>query len=46
VLTGHTADRRTSLVISARLYGFGRPVHVSPPAPGTFMDDSLAQLSS
>jgi hypothetical protein len=37
-LTGHTADGKALLSLRARLFGFGRPVHVTPPAPGTFMD--------
>jgi hypothetical protein len=44
-LTGHTADRKTTLLVNARLYAFGRPVRVTPPAEGTFMDDQLLQLS-
>jgi len=44
LLTGRTADRKTTLQLSARFYSFGRPVHVSPPAPGTFMDEDLLQL--
>ena len=43
-LTGHTADRTTTLLIDAHLFGFGRPVHVTPPAEGAFMDESLLQL--
>jgi hypothetical protein len=46
LITGRTADRKTTLVLSARLYGFGHPLHVSPPKPGTFMDEELAQLAS
>jgi hypothetical protein len=46
LLTGRTADGKTTLAFSARLFAFGRPVHVSPPAPGTFMDEELAQLQS
>ena len=44
-LTGKTADRSSSFVLAARLYAFGRPVHVSPPKPGTFIDRQLVQLS-
>ena len=43
-LTGHTADHRTTLLIDAHLFGFGRPVHVTPPAERAFMDESLLQL--
>jgi hypothetical protein len=46
VLTGRTADGRTTLSLAARFYGFGTPVHVAPPAPGTFMDEQLAQLAT
>jgi hypothetical protein len=46
LLTGRTADRKSTLSLSARFYGFGRPLHVKPPPPGTFMDDKLVQLSS
>jgi hypothetical protein len=46
LLTGRTADRSSRLSLSARLFAFGRPVHVKPPSPGTFMDDKLAQLST
>jgi len=46
VLTGRTADGRTTLVLSARLYSFGRPLHVLPPAPGTFMDEQLSLLAT
>jgi hypothetical protein len=46
VLTGRTADRSTVLQVSARLHHFGRPVHVSPPRPGTFMDEHLAELAA
>jgi hypothetical protein len=44
-LTGVTADRSATFKLVARLYAFGRPVHVSPPKPGTFMDRDLLQLS-
>lgn len=43
-LTGRTPDRATTLLVDAHLFGFGRPVHVTPPAEGAFMDDSLLQL--
>lgn len=43
-LTGHTADRTTRLLIDAHLFAFGRPVHVTLPAEGAFMDDSLLRL--
>jgi hypothetical protein len=44
-LTGKTADRSSSFLLVARLYAFGRPLHVSPPKPGTFIDRQLVQLS-
>jgi hypothetical protein len=44
VLTGRTADGASTLSLRARLFAFGKPVHVTPPAPGTFMDEQLAQL--
>jgi hypothetical protein len=43
-LTGHTADGRTKLLVDAYLFAFGRPVHVTPPAEGAFIDQSLLQL--
>jgi hypothetical protein len=46
LITGHTADRASTLALSARLFAFGKPVHVKPPAPGTFVDDKLGQLTS
>ena len=46
LITGHTADRASTLALSARLFAFGKPVHVRPPAPGTFVDDKLGQLTS
>jgi hypothetical protein len=44
-LLGKTADGSSTLRLSARLFAFGKPVHVSPPKPGTFMDDQLLGLS-
>jgi hypothetical protein len=38
VMTGHTADGKTTFSLRAHLFGFGKPVHVTPPAPGTFID--------
>jgi hypothetical protein len=46
VLTGRTPDRKSTLSVSARLFDFGRPVHVTPPEPGTFMDEHLAELAA
>jgi hypothetical protein len=44
-VTGHTADGTTKLDIKARLFAFGRPVHLTPPAEGTFVDQQLLQLA-
>jgi hypothetical protein len=44
-ITGTTADATTALHIEARLYAFGRPVHLTPPAEGTFVDEQLTQLA-
>jgi hypothetical protein len=46
LITGRTADRASTLSLSARLFAFGRSVHVKPPPPGTFIDDKLVQLST
>jgi hypothetical protein len=46
LLTGRTADGSTSFALRARLFGFGTPVRVHPPKPGTFMDPALANLQS
>jgi hypothetical protein len=46
LLTGRTADKSRTLSLRARFYGFGRPVRVSPPPPGTFMDPRLMDLQS
>jgi hypothetical protein len=43
VLTGRTVDGTTTISLRARLFGFGEPVRVTPPAPGTFLDGELAQ---
>lgn len=45
VLTGTTADGSSTLRLAARLFAFNRPVHVTPPEPGTFVDLELEQLS-
>jgi hypothetical protein len=44
-IAGKTADRTSTFVLAARLFAFGRPVHVRPPKPGTFIDKQLIQLS-
>jgi hypothetical protein len=46
VLTGRTADKRTTFSLRAQLFAFGKPVHVIPPKPGTFMDERLEQVPS
>lgn len=45
-IDGRTADGTTTLRVRARLYGFGRPVKIVPPKPGTFMDEHLRQLQA
>lgn len=45
-LTGSTADGATTLNLRARLFSFGKPVHVTPPGPGTFMDPQLSLLKA
>lgn len=44
LLVGRTADGKTSLKLSVRLFDFGRPVLVTPPKPGTFLDEELLRL--
>jgi hypothetical protein len=44
LITGRTADGTTSMSLHARLYGYGVPVKIVPPKPGTFMDQQLAEL--
>lgn len=44
LLTGRTPDGSTLLSLHARLFGFGAPVRVQPPKPGTFMDPDLLKL--
>jgi hypothetical protein len=46
VVTGRTQDGEATFSLRARLFGFGRPVHVTPPAPGTFLDEQLAELAA
>lgn len=45
-VTGATADGSTKLLVSMRLFAFDRPIHVTPPKPGTFMDEQLAELTA
>ena len=40
VLTGRTADGAATFSLRAHFFAFGRPVHATPPAPGTFVDDT------
>ena len=44
LLQGSTADRSAALRLTARLFAFGRPVTVTPPKEGTFMDKQLVGL--
>ena len=46
LLEGRSADHKTTFVLRARLFGFGRPVKITLPKPGTFMDPRLEQLQS
>ena len=45
VVTGRTADRSRSLKATVTMYAFGRPVRVSIPGEGTFMDQKLLDLA-
>jgi hypothetical protein len=45
-LTGRTADGTTTLNLRARLFSFGKPVSVTPPPPGTFIDPQLELLQA
>jgi hypothetical protein len=42
---GKTADGSRTLLVTVRMFGFGRPVHVSIPGEGTFMDQKLLGLA-
>ena len=44
-LTGRTADGSRTLRASVKMYGFGRPVRVSIPGQGTFMDQKSLALA-
>ncbi len=44
-MTGRTANGGRSLSVSARLYAFGKPVHLKPPAAATFMDQQSDMLA-
>src|SRR5438067_623205 len=45
-VTGATADGTKSVIVTARLFGFGRPVRVTPPREGTFIDQKLLSLAA
>ncbi len=40
-LRGRTPDGSATLHLTARLFDFGKPISVTPPKPGTFMDKQL-----
>ncbi len=44
-ITGRTADGSRTLSASVKMYGFDRPVLVSIPGEGTFMDQKLLSLA-
>ena len=45
-VTGTTADKSKSVTVTAHLFGFGRPVRVTPPREGTFIDQKLQSLAA
>ncbi|MDE3189244.1 MAG: hypothetical protein KGL94_00335 [Acidobacteriota bacterium] len=45
LITGRTADGSRTLHVTAHLYAFGRPVDVTPPGEGTFVDEKLLGLA-
>lgn len=45
-VTGRTADRSRTLNATVTMYAFGRPVRVSIPGEGTFMDQKLLDLAA
>lgn len=45
-VTGTTADKTKSVTVTAHLFGFGRPVRVTPPREGTFIDRKLLSLAA
>jgi hypothetical protein len=45
LVTGKTADSSRTLRVTARLYAFGRPVRLTLPGEGTFMDQKLLSLA-
>jgi len=44
-VSGRTADGLRTLSVSARLFAFGRPVNLTPPGEGTFMDQKTLALA-
>jgi hypothetical protein len=46
VLRGRTADRSSTLLLALTLEGFGKPVSVRAPGPGSFVDFDLSKLSA
>lgn len=46
LLEGRSADHKTTFVLRARLFGFGTPVKMTLPKPGTFMDPALERLQA
>ncbi len=44
-VTGSTADRSRSLIVTAHLYAYERPVRIAPPREGTFIDQKLLGLA-
>lgn len=45
-VTGKTADKTKSVIVTAHLFGFGKPVRVKPPREGTFIDQKLLTLAA
>jgi hypothetical protein len=43
-ISGRTADSSVLFRLDARLFAFGKPVSVTPPAEGTFIDKQLLSL--
>jgi hypothetical protein len=46
LVTGRTADSRSTLLLTLSLSGYGRPVAVRPPGAGSFVDPSLGPLGA
>ena len=44
-VSGRTADRSRSITVTAHLYAFGRPMTLTPPGEGTFLDQKLLGLA-